>query len=392
MDFFHSPFVSKKDSPLKASSNQHIWALKDVSFKIGSGEIVGIIGRNGAGKSTLLKILSQITPPTKGKIILRGRVASLLEVGTGFHPELTGRENVYLNGAILGMKNKEIRRKFDEIIDFAEIPRFIDTPVKFYSSGMYTRLAFAVAAHLEPEILIVDEVLAVGDVNFQKKCLSKMDNVASQGRTVLFVSHNMAAIIRLVQKCILLENGILTKIGKPNKVVDYYLQKNLSKSGEITYPIDDTKAGQLLRVGIKDASDRITSILNPADDITIEVDFLIRDTSRGKIDIIVVIASTDGTLLWYWNTQEDPKFSSWEKGKSYLRVIFPGSVLNCGRYIVRAAVGLDMKAHHNHPNFGTGINIELSEDSEIGALGYNMQKKESLLVIKPKYTIDTLSE
>src|SRR5512134_174745 len=188
-------------------AGEELWALRDVSFTVQQGEVLGIIGRNGAGKSTLLKILSRVTAPTSGRIKVKGRIASLLEVGTGFHPELTGRENVYLNGAILGMSKQEVTRKFDEIVNFAEIEKFIDTPVKRYSSGMYVRLAFAVAAHLEPEILIVDEVLAVGDAQFQKKCLGKMGEVAKGGRTVLFVSHNMAAVSALCNKGILLEDG-----------------------------------------------------------------------------------------------------------------------------------------------------------------------------------------
>src|ERR1035437_9045908 len=189
------------------STKEDFWALKDVSFEVQPGEVLGIIGRNGAGKSTLLKILSRITDPTEGRVTIRGRVASLLEVGTGFHQELTGRENVFLNGAILGMSHAEIKRKFDEIVDFAGVEKFLDTPVKRYSSGMYVRLAFAVAAHLEPEILIVDEVLAVGDTEFQKKCLGKMRDVATGGRTVLFVSHNMAAVSKLCSLCLLLHGG-----------------------------------------------------------------------------------------------------------------------------------------------------------------------------------------
>jgi len=188
-------------------SDEDFWALKDVSFDVMPGESIGIIGKNGAGKSTLLKILSKITPPTHGKIICRGRIASLLEVGTGFHPELTGRENVYLNGSILGMKKKEIDARFDEIVDFAGTERFLDTPLKHYSSGMQLRLAFAVAAFLEPEILVIDEVLAVGDAEFQKKCLGKMEDVSKSGRTILFVSHNMAAVESLCKKTLLLENG-----------------------------------------------------------------------------------------------------------------------------------------------------------------------------------------
>lgn len=209
---------------------EDFWALKDVSISVNEGEAVGIIGKNGAGKSTLLKILSQITPPTEGKITMRGRVASLLEVGTGFHPELSGRENIFLNGAILGMTRKEIRRKFDEIVAFAEIEKFLDTPVKRYSSGMYVRLAFAVAAHLEPEILVVDEVLAVGDAQFQKKCLGKMQDVAKGGRTVLFVSHNMASIERLCSKAFLLDRGLLVRTGPTKAVIEDYKESVYSVS------------------------------------------------------------------------------------------------------------------------------------------------------------------
>ncbi len=207
-------------------SAEEFWALKDVSFEVAHGEVVGIIGRNGAGKSTLLKILSQITEPTEGEIRLRGRVASLLEVGTGFHPELSGRENIFLNGAILGMTRAEIKSKFDEIVDFSGIEKFLDTPVKRYSSGMYVRLAFAVAAHLQPEILLVDEVLAVGDIEFQKKCLGKMSAVARSGRTVLFVSHNMAAIEALCSRAILLDHGLEAAEGVPTEVVRTYCERN----------------------------------------------------------------------------------------------------------------------------------------------------------------------
>lgn len=206
-----------------AELNETIWALRDVSFEVKQGEVIGVIGRNGAGKSTLLKILSRITEPTKGYAEIYGRVGSLLEVGTGFHPELTGRENIFLNGAILGMRRREIERKFDEIVAFAEIEKFIDTPVKHYSSGMYVRLAFAVAAHMEPKILIVDEVLAVGDYEFQKKCLGRMEDVGKAGRTILFVSHNMVAIDSLCSKCIYLESGKVKLIDETAKVVPLYI-------------------------------------------------------------------------------------------------------------------------------------------------------------------------
>jgi lipopolysaccharide transport system ATP-binding protein len=206
----------------KKNGDGYIWALKDISFEVKQGEVLGIIGRNGSGKSTLLKILSRVTAPTTGKCRVKGRIASLLEVGTGFHPELTGRENIFLNGAILGMTKEEIKKKFDEIVAFAEVEKFIDTPVKRYSSGMYVRLAFAVAGHLEPEILVVDEVLAVGDAQFQKKCLGKLGNMATEGRTVLFVSHNMGAIRSLCGSAMWLDNGYMLKAGRTNEIISEY--------------------------------------------------------------------------------------------------------------------------------------------------------------------------
>jgi len=218
-----SPFRRLRRLQGGAAADQRFWALQDVNFEIMPGEVVGIVGRNGAGKSTLLKILSRITDPSDGRIEIRGRVSSLLEVGTGFHPELTGRENIFLNGAILGMKRREILDKFDEIVAFAEVEKFLDTPVKRYSSGMYVRLAFAVAAHLEPEILVVDEVLAVGDAAFQKKCLGKMQDVGNEGRTVLFVSHNMGAVKNLCNRAIMLSQGTVLMDGHVEEVIEYYM-------------------------------------------------------------------------------------------------------------------------------------------------------------------------
>ncbi|RLB81600.1 MAG: ABC transporter ATP-binding protein [Deltaproteobacteria bacterium] len=236
--------------------NNHIWALKDVSFEVKRGEVIGIIGRNGAGKTTLLKILSRITEPTSGYAEIHGRVGSLLEVGTGFHPELTGRENIYVNGAILGMKKAEINRKFDEIVAFAEIEKFLDTPVKRYSSGMYVRLAFAVAAHLEPEILLVDEVLAVGDATFQKKCLGKMGEVAKEGRTVLFVSHNMAAIKSLCSRCLLLNEGQIESSGTPESVIGVYLFLDIER-GSIQYIRNSEGPFRFTRFWIEDEDGNI---------------------------------------------------------------------------------------------------------------------------------------
>jgi lipopolysaccharide transport system ATP-binding protein len=232
-------------------ANNSFWALNDVSFEVNHGDVIGIIGRNGAGKSTLLKILSRITKPTTGRVELHGRVGSLLEVGTGFHPELTGRENIFLNGAILGMKRVEINRKFDEIVSFSEVEKFLDTPVKYYSSGMYVRLAFAVAAHMEPEILLVDEVLAVGDIAFQNKCLRKMGDVANEGRTILFISHNMAAIESLCQKGVVLDNGCVDFVGTQTEAIAKYFENFREKKTSLQDYEQRSGNGMLRIVGVE---------------------------------------------------------------------------------------------------------------------------------------------
>ena len=251
------PFLKIGEANDRSSKGEsdYVWSLRDINFEINQGDSVGIIGRNGAGKSTLLKILSQVTQPTTGKIYTKGRIASLLEVGTGFHPEMTGRENIFLNGAILGMRKHEITKKFDEIVAFSGVERYIDTPVKRYSSGMYVRLAFAVAAHLESEILIVDEVLAVGDAEFQKKCLGKMNDVSKgEGRTILFVSHNLDAVKKLCNKGLLLHNGQLIHDGNIDATLDSYLLNYSSneKQLEINYEEDESKEAQILKVALKD--------------------------------------------------------------------------------------------------------------------------------------------
>jgi len=273
---------------------EEFWALKDVSFEVRRGEVMGVIGRNGAGKSTLLKILSRITEPTRGRAVIRGRVASLLEVGTGFHPELTGRENIYLNGAILGMTRAEIKAKFDEIVDFAEVERFLDTPVKRYSSGMYVRLAFAVAAHLEPEILVIDEVLAVGDVPFQKKCLGKIQNVANSGRTVLFVSHNFSAIVELTTRALLIEKGHVKGNGPSRQVVSQFLHMMQARVGENDDLSSFRKAYRcpgyvdIASVRICGAS-QDTAILEYGQDLLIELDiFVARPVEQGCVNIVLI--------------------------------------------------------------------------------------------------------
>ena len=277
-----------------------LWALKDVSFEVQPGEVVGIIGRNGAGKSTLLKILSQITDPTAGEIDLYGRVASLLEVGTGFHPELTGRENIYLNGALLGMRKAEIERKFDEIVAFSEVEQFLDTPVKRYSSGMYVRLAFAVAAHLEPEILVVDEVLAVGDAEFQRKCLGKMSDVAKRGRTVLFVSHNMPAVKSLCQRAILLNAGQVALEGDVNTVVNKYLTADGDEMARTGIIPDDAKRlygtdeAKLRSVRLTDLEDRDVSHLYLGQPCRVHMTFeVFKEIPEAVIEVGII--AMDGT-------------------------------------------------------------------------------------------------
>ncbi len=274
------------------TEKERFWALQNVSFDIHPGDRLGIVGRNGAGKSTLLKILSRITDPTQGRISIHGRVASLLEVGTGFHGELTGRENIFLNGAILGMSKADIQRKFDEIVDFAEVEKFLDTPVKFYSSGMYVRLAFAVAAHLEPEILIVDEVLAVGDIRFQQKCLGKMEEVGREGRTVIFVSHNMSTVSHLCSRAILLESGTLTMNSSPEKVIGAYLENSykISESLPLIERRDRTGSGK-----VKASSFRVLNeygeeekILQSGKDYLFEIGY-IKETSQTLHNVVASI-------------------------------------------------------------------------------------------------------
>ena len=297
---FHSAKLSPRNS-------QTIWALRDVSFEVKRGEVVGIIGRNGAGKTTLLKILSRITEPTEGRAIIPGRVGSLLEVGTGFHPELTGRENIYLNGAILGMKKTEIDHKFDEIVAFAEVEKFIDTPIKHYSSGMYVRLAFAVAAHLEPEILLIDEVLAVGDAPFQKKCLGKIGDVAKGGRTVLFVSHNIGAIVSLCNRCILIDRGSVIQDGSASQVTALYLS-SLYPTVEETSDLNKvnrygTGKARFTSVKLRPLGANGTSrpFLQPGQDLRIDLTIIAQAVVVGA-NIALIIYDSSGYRLIDANT------------------------------------------------------------------------------------------
>ena len=348
----------KKEDP------REIWALKDVTFDVRPGEKIGIIGRNGAGKSTLLKLLSEITEPTEGTARIYGRVASLLEVGTGFHPELTGRENIFMNGAILGMKRAEIKKKFDEIAAFAEIEKFLDTPVKRYSSGMYVRLAFAVAAHLEPEILLVDEVLAVGDAQFQKKCMGKMEDISKGGRTILFVSHNMASIANFCQRTILLNSGRIEMDDCSQKVIQRYQEMGDALSGEVVWsdprkaPGNDTVRLDAVRI-LQDGQDGATADVDISKDIMIEISY--RNFIEGT-QFFAEIVLKDRINTWiltstnhrYVSLADDPWYGR-PQPRGLFRAVcrIPGNFLNEGDYVVTVVIG---KAVHD---------IQIMEDSII---------------------------
>jgi lipopolysaccharide transport system ATP-binding protein len=334
-----SPFkkLTRNNGP-----EEFVWAVKDVSFEVKPGEVVGLIGRNGAGKSTLLKMLSRITEPTKGRILLYGRVGSLLEVGTGFHAELTGRENIYLNGAILGMARNEIVRKFDEIVSFAEVEKFIDTPVKHYSSGMYLRLAFAVAAHLEPEILLVDEVLAVGDARFQRKCLDKMQDVGKHGHTILFVSHNMAAITRLCPRTILLDQGRILSDGPSHQVASEYLSGGLGTTAAREWA-DISKAPgdeivRLLAVRVRAEDGEVHDVMDIRKPIAIEMEFVVLEGGHdlapnyhffNEHGAYVFVAGDNDPA---WSNRPRPK------GRFVSTAWIPGNLLAEGTLIVGVAV------------------------------------------------------
>ena len=349
------------DRTVKGNSD-YVWALQDINFEVKQGEVLGIIGRNGAGKSTLLKILSKVTQPTEGQIKIKGRIASLLEVGTGFHPELSGRENIYLNGAILGMTKTEITKKFDEIVDFAGVERYIDTPVKRYSSGMYVRLAFGVAAHLEPEILIVDEVLAVGDAEFQKKALGKMKDVSSrQGRTVLFVSHNMTAMISLCDNAIYLKNGHIFQHGEVRNVVNNYLSTASETITERKWENStlDGVANILAARLINKNYERIESAML-SDELGIEFIYELKKSGYKPVPNIHV-SNLKGDLIFVSNENDYQRLSEVGTYKSTMWI--PGNLLNDGRYIIGIALStlIPVQVHFFEPE---ALIIDVLEDME----------------------------
>lgn len=374
----------------KRQQAEEFWALKDVSYVINQGDVIGVIGRNGAGKSTMLKILSRITEPTSGLIRLTGRVASLLEVGTGFHPELTGRENIFLNGAILGMTKVEIKRKFDEIVAFAEVETFLDTPVKRYSSGMYVRLAFAVAAHLEPEILLVDEVLAVGDAAFQRKCLGKMGQVARQGRTILFVSHNMAAITRLCQRALWFERGRLIESGDTEHIVARYLASSTEEAGEVTYQDNGEKAPgsefvRLEAIRVRGGNGHVTPLLDVRFPFTLEVQYrVLRQANNLRIG--VRLNAQDGTVVLTSTDMDDQDELVREPGVYISRCNVPAELLNSGQYYV--TVGCDFPLVRTHFLIDSALAFHIEQTG--GAGGHINDGRTGLLRLRLPWNVDKI--
>lgn len=318
-----------------------IWALRHATFEVRRGQVLGVIGRNGAGKSTLLRLLARITEPTEGMAEIRGRVGSLLEVGTGFHPELTGRENIYLNGAILGMRRREIGRKFDEIVSFAEVEKFVDTPVKRYSSGMYLRLAFAVAAHLEPDILLVDEVLAVGDAEFQRKCLGKMSAVAHEGRTVLFVSHNMSAIARLTEETIVLDRGQIVMRAPSSQAVDFYMTSGLGREGERLWHEEERAAGagpfRPLALRVRDGKGQTTGRVASTRPFEIEFEYMLEQDVVGLRVGLYLMTGRGEPVFTSFDTDDATRFQELPQrsaGHYVSRCRIPPNLLNEGRFVL----------------------------------------------------------
>ncbi len=350
----------------KFAKKEDFWALKDVNFTVKEGEAVGIIGRNGAGKSTLLKVLSRITEPTEGEVRLNGRVSSLLEVGTGFHPELTGRENIYLNGAILGMRKKEIDEKFDKIVEFSGVEKFLDMPVKRYSSGMQVRLAFSVAAHLEPDILIIDEVLAVGDAEFQKKCLGKMDQVTKEaGRTILFVSHDMGAVQRLCKKTILLEDGRVKMIGETADVIDEYIN-NINKKQEYVYENSLDNEISITGVTIKNDKGEIANIVDYDKPFSIEVCYAVNKEVNG-FQMAVICDNAFGGRVFSSGSSENKQFLESKQGQYKITYEFPkpnNIYINPGLYWLRLSVGTQGSKPAASVN-DISLTVKSSEDNPI---------------------------
>lgn len=368
---------------------EEFWALKDINFEIRQGESVGIIGRNGAGKSTLLKVLSRITEPTTGRVSLNGRVASLLEVGTGFHPELTGRENIFLNGAILGMSRSEIQKKFDEIVEFAEVERFLDTPVKRYSSGMYVRLAFAVAAHLEPEILVVDEVLAVGDASFQKKCLGKMGDVTSKGRTVILVSHQLDTIGSLCKTCLFLHQGILRSVGATRNVIQEYQQTSADSISTMAVFAEDRKEEVPLQVQCVQITDEYgvqKGNFDVFEKMAIRVTALVNRPSIGAI--ITITVKRDGVpVLMSFSSDYDSDLGVFsQKGRYTGLIMLPSPLLKQGHYSLDVNTGMANGEIYQQQD--SAIRWAVSLMTRDGSLASFAEKRPGLIATNLNWNIE----
>ncbi len=377
-----------------AELDDSFWALKDISFQVKEGEVVGIIGHNGAGKSTLLKLFSRITYPTTGRIKIYGRVGALLEVGTGFHPELTGRENVYLNGAVLGMTKQEIDRKFDEIVAFAEIDRFIDTPVKHYSSGMSVRLAFAIAAHLEPEILLVDEVLAVGDVRFREKCMGRMSEIAGHGRTVLFVSHNMGAISNLCERVLLLQEGQFVKSGTPEEVIPEYLALNSSSEAKVQLNAGDPHTALLEEIGICNANGLFVNDLEVTKPFEIYVRYRIIRPLNGAQVGFAIIARDTGTIVFVTTHADTLETANPAilPGVYTGRVTIPGHFLNVGSYVINARIwGMaGAESRTAHATAMQAISFHIHETGSVAARLYD--RRGGMVIPQLEWVIEETAE
>lgn len=373
----------------RPSKSDTIWALKDVSFELKRGDLMGVIGHNGAGKSTLLKILSRITEPTEGYADIHGRVGSLLEVGTGFHPELTGRENIYLNGAIIGMRRKEIERKFDEIVGFSEVEKFINTPVKHYSSGMYLRLAFAVAAHLEPEILIIDEVLAVGDAAFQKKCLGKMEDVARGGRTVLFVSHNLGAIGRLCNQGMLLDKGRIVSSGRVSDVIRQYTESVMCSTAESYFEADLDKKIQIRTVQLLNQQGKPSTELDREHPFRVFIEYEVRQHVSGA-HVGVMLDKLDGTAICHSADIDVAPSGIIEREPGLYQAVveFPGGLLNAGAYQIRIGIG---KRGGEKYDYCDAFVFHLNDHGSFATLGFGGRQRLGLLALPLEWKIEKVA-
>lgn len=368
-----------------ADLDQDFWALRNVSFNVEHGETVGVIGHNGAGKSTLLKLLSRITYPTEGQAIINGRVGSLLEVGTGFNLELTGRENVYLNGSIMGMTTAEINSKFDEIIEFSGIADFVDTPAKHYSSGMKVRLAFAVAAHLEPEILLIDEVLAVGDYAFQKKSLGKMQDVTKSGRTVLFVSHQLDMVREICDRVVLLQDGQVAMIGETNEIIDTYIEQfgaSINKAVEFTCPEEPERPFQILSGRILNRDNESQQTFDVFDPICIELDYLVREETVGAVLNFLVTRAGEPVFLSFDTDTHPELFQHREPGKYKAKVTIPMPLLKEGNYSLTPTMGIINSRGAFHHRIVDAINFDVNLISKMGTMVSYERKRSGKVAVE----------